>query len=232
MTAPVLNFGSRGFETTNNAGSYSNSTNNDTRVCPFVADYIDITNITCTDFESDRCDLTEVPSTAPSESLVPSISPTATCYASLSDITSIEYSLTSVEEERTYRLCADTVFDVDSQGPLYIRPNSKFICGDDAASEGNCMISGGDFQVLNGLVDPDSTNVEFRGVSFVGARVNNVALLKPGTVLFFDCSFKVSLSWSCLVLFKICGIGLLYDLTIDGKYCLFECALFVCRGEG
>lgn len=180
--APVVNWDGGIFDSSANSGSLEI----DNRTCQYLADFSDGVAV-CTDYERGSCSLTTAPSFAPSNA------PTFACIDNLLEIDAQETSPTlNVSSDRTYQLCSNTIFDVDTQAPLAVRPNVRFVCGEDGISDDDCIISDGDVQVFSSLLDDYAPNVTFQGITFVGARIHSVALLKPSEVRFIDCIFRVS----------------------------------------
>jgi hypothetical protein len=125
------------------------------------------------------------------------------CIGNLSDLyAAIQNKQTFVVE--TYILCPNTVYNVglwnstyDYEGggpPIYMRANSKILCGDDGSSTNNCVLRGGSFHVIatvNLFVDEDPINVLVSGMTFEAPAGNGVLFVSPGEIIFDDCLFRV-----------------------------------------
>ena len=127
------------------------------------------------------------------------------CLLSLDTIYNIERDLidASASNTRTYILCPDTTYELGSAGtavsslPVVInRPNMRVLCGFDGKRENNCVISGGETQlvVFNefglSLSDNDVNNVQIRGITFQMAEKVNVVVALAGNIKLIDCVFQ------------------------------------------
>jgi hypothetical protein len=171
---------------------------------------------------------TAVPTVAPSASAVPtglqSESPTTlienqmpgACYSNLTTL--FEDQLDDDQfVEKTYTLCPNTTFalgysdsngDCCFDGQLYLsaRRNTRFQCGEDGKVENNCVITGGETQVVyvELINDEDGDNVEFAGITFEDAKLVTLFLGNEGDISFIDCLFKVR---------NICALASFADST-------------------
>ena len=106
----------------------------------------------------------------------------------------------------TYSLCSNTVYNIGTllntpQGttltggmaPLTARTNSHFICGASGDISNNCVLSGGEVQVISAfsLYQEPVTNCRFQGFTFSMALQAGAALDNSGDVTFQDCVFEV-----------------------------------------
>lgn len=115
----------------------------------------------------------------------------------------------NISEVTQYTLCPDTVFsigDTDSykngttvvsggMAPLLVRTNITYTCGSFGRSESNCVMEGGNVQVLSfpHLFQEAVENCFFEGITFRNASQSGVLLANEGSVMFDDCVFEVRL---------------------------------------
>ena len=62
-------------------------------------------------------------------------------------------------------------------------------CGEDGASDGNCVVVGGDTQFVT---SGSSSHVELRGLTMVGSTGMSVVVTGYGSAAFSDCLWAVS----------------------------------------
>jgi hypothetical protein len=143
------------------------------------------------------------------------------CFRNLDDLyTAIVNKETFAVE--TFILCPNTVYNVgflnstnDYEGggpPIYMRENSKILCGDDGSSANNCVLRGGGFHVISTLnlffeVDEDPINVLVSGITFDAPAGNGVLLVSPGEIIFNDCMFRVRFPMLLAFLFSLQGLS-------------------------
>jgi hypothetical protein len=148
------------------------------------------------------------------------------CITKLSEIEAVIQSAileNNMTDVLTFRLCANTVYQVDDVTKENIRisrPNVHVVCGDNGESQDECVVSGpSTHQVyLDAFQLPDNPkdyryyyleNVIFKGILFtgltqvVGDKDNSaqasVLGSMPGKIQFIDCHWSVSflfLIWS------------------------------------
>ena len=104
-----------------------------------------------------------------------------------------------------YILCPNTEFKlgvipgpsatccVDGMAPIAARANSVVKCGADGKVSNNCVMVGGQFQVLSTFFSffEYSNNVGFEGITFKGANFAAILLENDGDIYFKDCLVKV-----------------------------------------
>ena len=128
------------------------------------------------------------------------------CIDDLNDIFTSEMAVNDASLVRTYNLCPNTQFVIDTefdgntplngnQVPLlFSNPNMHVSCGFDGSRESNCTFRGGLFHASfdNSLEGP-LTNLLIEGVTFTGVEggFNIQAFGPPGDLTLRDCVFKV-----------------------------------------
>ena len=140
------------------------------------------------------------------------------CVANLNDIVLPEIALASnaaaTAKERIYILCPNTVFYIGEPGsgnglnytggslPLAIfNPNLSVLCGADGSVKNNCVLLGGDHQVLAlshdmmpsdlKAVYPDASNFRLSGVTMRNAKDLAFSIASAGTDIHIqDCVFE------------------------------------------
>lgn len=137
------------------------------------------------------------PTTAPGPTKSPSSnsitsSPTPFCFDNLADVHEfVEAKAFSTVE--TVVLCPNTVFDLNVQMPLYLRSNTRYLCGADGLSSNECRLTGGSYQLLSSprLFDfEDTIGVLIQGLTFDNSLVAGAVLSNGGDVTFVDCIFE------------------------------------------
>lgn len=109
--------------------------------------------------------------------------------------------------ENIYRLCANTTFDIgmfltDENGtttveggmaPLLVRSNTRYVCGSNGALSNNCVLRGGEVQVLSSysLFEEMVFNSSLQGITFHNATSFGAILSNEGELTFQDCAFTV-----------------------------------------
>ena len=150
---------------------------------------------------------------------LPVASTAAKCIDNLNDIVLPEIALArsnvaATSKERTYILCPNTVFHIGEAGsgnalnytggslPLVIfNPNLSVLCGADGSVKNNCVLSGGDHQVLSLGHDlmpmdlrniyPDASNFRLSGVTMRNATDLAFFIASVGTdIRIQDCVFE------------------------------------------
>lgn len=139
------------------------------------------------------------------------------CITSFAAITSHELVLaeerflrndTSEPAGRAYEICPNTVVNVgfQEQGLQYtngsvplvvVNPNLHVKCGSDGSSDNNCIVRGGDIQVIApSQVDvpnthPNAENFLIEGFTFEGASQLTMLILAPGgNIIVRNCIFQ------------------------------------------
>jgi hypothetical protein len=152
---------------------------------------------------------TSSPTVAPSTSIAPTATevPTVTAPSCYSNLTTLydDQQAGNIFVEKIYTLCPNTTFVVGvsdgqggccSEGQLFLSPrrNTRTQCGEDGKSSNNCVIVGGESQVifLEMIEDEGGANVEFAGITFEDASLVTAFLGNAGDVSFTDCVFRVS----------------------------------------
>ena len=111
----------------------------------------------------------------------------------------------------TFTLCPNTVYKIGFLGSggitedgfpaLTLRQNTRYICGADGKSSNNCVITGGQFQLISTYTsfgNEVKSNIILKGITFQHGQTAGVLLVAPGDVLFEDCIFRVSHICDCL----------------------------------
>ena len=108
--------------------------------------------------------------------------------------------------EETYIICPNTIIDIgfldDNNGccvngdyPLYVRSRSTVKCGEDGKASNNCVLRGGNSQLLatNSLFQENLLQgVRVMGITFEAAEFVSAALAARGDITFVDCVWRVS----------------------------------------
>jgi hypothetical protein len=145
------------------------------------------------------------PTVALTNAPIPAPVPIRPCYSNLTEIKDL-VGLKSPFIVETYILCPDTIYvmgsfdpigDVMIEGwdPIITRANSVFQCGDDGKSSNNCVITGGDIQILHEVVTynkESKDNVVIKGITFEDATSGSIILAASGDISLIDCIFRVS----------------------------------------
>ena len=126
------------------------------------------------------------------------------CFADLSEVADRVAAKNGYQVE-TYTLCPNTIYKIGSTGtgtiveggspPLTLRQNTRYICGSDGKSSNNCVLTGGQFQLLslyNAFDFEIKSNIVLKGITFENGQTAGVLLVAPGDVIFDDCIFRVS----------------------------------------
>ena len=126
------------------------------------------------------------------------------CFADLSEVADRVAAKNGYQVE-TYTLCPNTIYKIGSTGtgtiveggspPLTLRQNTRYICGSDGKSSNNCVLTGGQFQLLslyNAFDYEIKSNIVLKGITFENGQTAGVLLVAPGDVIFDDCIFRVS----------------------------------------
>lgn len=145
-----------------------------------------------------------VPGLSPSPVIV-APTPDLNCYSDttvlLQDIVNADTSIVT-----TYSLCGNQVYNIgvlfdDVNGttltggmaPLTARTNTHYICGSTGDVLNNCVLTGGEVQVLSAftLYQEEVTNCRLQGFTFSMALQAGAALGNSGDITFQDCIFQV-----------------------------------------
>lgn len=144
------------------------------------------------------------PTATPTIAPIPAPVPFRPCYSNLTEIENL-VSLKSPFTVETFILCPDTTYtmgsfdpitnvNVDGWKPIFTRANSIFQCGEDGKSSNNCVISGGNFQMMHEVITfnwESKDNVVVKGITFEDATSGGVLLAASGDITFIDCIFRV-----------------------------------------
>ena len=145
------------------------------------------------------------PTAALTSAPIPAPVPIRPCYSNLTEIQDL-VSLKSPFVVETFILCPDTIYvmgsfdpigevQIEGWDPIFTRANSIFQCGDDGKSSNNCVITGGDIQILHEVVTynkESKDNVVVKGITFEDATVAGIMLAASGEISLIDCIFRVS----------------------------------------
>jgi hypothetical protein len=133
------------------------------------------------------------------------------CFTDLNVVSAQVAAKTGYKVE-TFTLCPNTVYKIgDDVPPLTLRQNTRYICGADGNSSNNCVLTGGQFQIISmyGSFDKEvKSNIVLKGITFENGHVAGALLVAPGDVLFDDCIFRVS--HVCDFFVRSTGEGLRY----------------------
>jgi hypothetical protein len=127
----------------------------------------------------------------------------------------------------TFKLCADTVFRVDSliENPIRILSSHvEIMCGDNGQRSNNCTIQSSDFHMNINAVDAENVDntLLISGVTFTGLKTvpneerYSVALSSGGSVTFRDCLWEVS-TYTCkffLYFFELLQLTMVANLIM------------------
>ena len=119
------------------------------------------------------------------------------CERSLGSIAENEANVELTNRVRTYVLCPDTKYNVESSIAIG-QPNTHIICGINGDSKNQCVLSGGRVQVevtddyWTGGTRIPALNVLLHGIRFERAAFANVLIKYPGVFVLRDCTFLVS----------------------------------------
>jgi len=130
--------------------------------------------------------------------------PESGCFTDLNSVATCVAEKNAFQVE-TFVLCPGTVYKIGFLGSggvtedgfpaLTIRANTRYLCGEDGKSENNCVITGGQFQIIstfNSFGGEVKDNVLFKGITFQDGESAGALLVAPGDVTFEDCIFRVS----------------------------------------
>ena len=145
------------------------------------------------------------PTATPTKAPIPAPVPIRPCYSNLTELEDL-VSLKSPFVVETYTLCPNTTYtigsfdpttevNIDGWKPIFTRANSIFQCGDDGKSSNNCVITGGNFQILHEVISfnrESKDNVVIKGITFEDATNGGLLLAAPGDITLIDCIFRVS----------------------------------------
>ena len=145
-------------------------------------------------------DADNTPTLAPNRAELPDTG----CFTDLNEVSARVAAKNGFQVE-SYTLCPNTVYKIGSAGtgtvfedgfpPLTLRQNTRFICGSDGKSSNNCVLTGGQFQLLslyNAFDFEIKSNIVLKGITFENGQTAGVLLVAPGDVIFDDCIFRVS----------------------------------------
>ncbi|KAL3922685.1 MAG: hypothetical protein SGILL_002071 [Bacillariaceae sp.] len=131
-----------------------------------------------------------------------------TCIQDFQEIYDAETLILNTSVNRTYTICPNKLYEIgeldvnydirqddDGGPPLPIRSNMNIRCGEDGSRDNLCFITGGFMQVdgtaIRGLSGHWINNVLIEGFVFVDAREYSFWGMKPGSVTFRDCEWRV-----------------------------------------
>jgi len=125
------------------------------------------------------------------------------CFIDLNEVAN-RVAAKSPSDVETFVLCPDTVYQIGFLGSggviedgfpaLLLRQNTHYRCGEDGKSTNNCIISGGQFQIIstfNSFNEEPKVNVRLDGITFTDGDTAGAVLVAPGDVIFTDCIFRV-----------------------------------------
>jgi hypothetical protein len=156
----------------------------------------------------------QTPSVEPTKAPVtpPPTRTTPDCFTNLTVLFEI-LELASPFVDKEYILCPDTVFNVgfhDEDGECcergqmscYVKSKTHLKCGEDGSSKNNCIIRGGDFQLLMGpqiFEETVTTEVKLSGITWEASANTGILIASQGDVTFVDniirvcsCSFFIA----------------------------------------
>ena len=141
--------------------------------------------------------------TVPTLAPTPFVEPEKGCYTDLNQVAARLQAKNAFEVE-TYTLCPNTVYKIGFLGAngltedgfpaLTLRQNTRYICGADGKSSNNCVITGGQFQIISTYSSFNKevkSNIVVKGVTFQNGQTAGALLVAPGEVQFEDCIFRV-----------------------------------------
>lgn len=142
----------------------------------------------------------------PTVAPTPFKAPESGCYTDLNKVANRVATKNAFQVE-TYTLCPNTVYKIGFLGnggitedgfpALTLRQNTRYICGEDGKSSNNCVITGGQFQLLStyGSFNTEvKANILIKGITFQDGESAGALLVAPGDVIFEDCIFRVSVA--------------------------------------
>jgi len=161
-------------------------------------------------FCCDSATAQDTPAPSPSATMAsPTVSPTqftepaSGCYTDLNKVANRVATKPAFKVE-TFTLCPDTVYKIGYLGSggltedgfpaLQLRQNTHYRCGEDGKSTNNCIIAGGQFQIIstfNSFNEEPKVNVRLDGITFIDGDTAGALLVAPGDVIFTDCIFRV-----------------------------------------
>jgi len=134
-----------------------------------------------------------------------SLLPPSGCYTDLKELDNRVANRENIFQVETYTLCPNTIYEIGFLGSsgiteggfpaLTLRQNTRYICGEDGKSSNNCILTGGQIQVLstfNSFNGESKSNILLKGLTFQKAESAGALLVAPGDVIFEDCIFRVS----------------------------------------
>jgi len=144
------------------------------------------------------------PISSDAPTVAPVLSPSKGCFSDLSQVADRVATKNAFQVE-TYILCPNTVYKIgfigasgvteDGFPALVLRQNTRYICGEDGKSSNNCILTGGQFQLLstfNSFNQEIKANIQIKGITFQDGESAGALLVAPGDVIFEDCIFRVS----------------------------------------
>jgi hypothetical protein len=148
----------------------------------------------------------QTPSVEPTKSPVtaPPTRTTPDCFTSLTDLFEI-LELASPFVDKEYILCPNTYFDVGfhdefgecctgGQMSCYVKSKTHIKCGEDGKSTNNCVIRGGEFQLLVGpqvFEETVTTDVVISGVTWESSENTGMIIAAQGDLTFVDNIIRV-----------------------------------------
>jgi hypothetical protein len=98
----------------------------------------------------------------------------------------------------TYVICPNTVFNfTNTSNTLETNGNASYLCGADGSSANNCLVVGGEFQLVSAVFPfgrSSKDNILISGFTFTKAELATGAVGAPGKFTMRDCIFRVRYS--------------------------------------
>ena len=179
--------------------------------------------------------------TVPTLAPTPFVEPEKGCYTDLNQVAARLQAKNAFEVE-TYTLCPNTVYKIGFLGAngltedgfpaLTLRQNTRYICGADGKSSNNCVITGGQFQIISTYSSFNKevkSNIVVKGVTFQNGQTAGALLVAPGEVQFEDCIFRVRNFLLFFVGFGVRQWRISIFLHLSFRFCIF-CSGTIQRG--
>lgn len=147
--------------------------------------------------------------------ITPTLDNTTTkqCYDNLT-IVYDEIVNSSAFDMKKFHICGNTTYEIGLLGenndccefghrPLQLRSYTEYICGEDGQSSNNCIIYGGQIQIMALSIDFNgeaSKGIVLSGFTFANAGMLGALLGNSGDITFIDCIFKVRAVFSFVLL--------------------------------
>eukprot|EP00547_Thalassionema_nitzschioides_P010527 CAMPEP_0194227298 /NCGR_PEP_ID=MMETSP0156-20130528/42784_1 /TAXON_ID=33649 /ORGANISM="Thalassionema nitzschioides, Strain L26-B" /LENGTH=2185 /DNA_ID=CAMNT_0038959777 /DNA_START=132 /DNA_END=6689 /DNA_ORIENTATION=+ len=112
------------------------------------------------------------------------------CISRWTDLDDAVQNISEEDEEHIFTVCPNAVLDLSNSDPIEIKTSKTTIqCGNNGASDGNCVVKGGDIQFK---IVGSPTDVLFSGITFTEASVAaiNAAGGRSARASVMDCVFR------------------------------------------